>query len=246
MIAYSRSWSEEVTGKNGSDPFSAWQYRQITRELNSEELGLSFNNTPHRLMTSLGYNIDYAKYFASSISFFYNGFKGNAYSYIYSGDANRDGTSSHELMYIPENDADFVWATPEDADAYNVFAAQDPYLKKHAGEFMLRNAAYAPWNSRLDMRFMQEFKLNAGDQQNRLQFSVDVINLMNLLNPDWGINQELVTSSPLIVSGRDAATGKLSVSMRKIGGEYVTKSFQDPGSVASTWGLQLGLRYLFN
>ncbi len=39
MIGYSRSWNEEVTGKSGSDPFSAWQYRQITRELNSDELG---------------------------------------------------------------------------------------------------------------------------------------------------------------------------------------------------------------
>ena len=245
-IAYSRSWGEEVTGKNGSDPFSAWQYRQITRVLNSEELGLSFNNTPHRLMTSLGYTIDYAKYFASSISFFYNGYKGGAYSYIYSGDANRDGTSDHELMYIPEDDADFIWASAADADAWSAFASQDPYLKKHAGDFMLRNAAYLPWNSRLDMRFMQEFKLKSGDQQNRLQFSVDVINLVNLLNKNWGINKELVTNSPLIITGRDDTTGRMIVGMRKIGGDYVTRSFQDPGSVAATWGIQLGLRYLFN
>lgn len=248
MIAYSRSWSEEVTGKNGSDPFSAWQYRQITRDLNSEELGLSFNNTPHRLVASFGYTIDYAKYFASSISFFYNGYKGGAYSYIYSGDANNDGTSSHELMYIPQNQDDFVWSSQADADAWSAFVDQDPYLRDHPGEFMRRNAAYMPWNDRLDMRFMQEFKLKAGDQQNRLQFTVDVINLMNLLNSDWGINQELVTSSPLVLNTPkvDPATGKLSVSMRKIGGEYVTKSFQDPGTVSATWGIQLGLRYLFN
>ena len=245
-IAYSRSWSEEVTGKNGSDPFSAWQYRQITRELNSDELGLSFNNTPHRMMASLGYTIDYAKYFASSISFFLNGYKGGAYSYIYGSDANRDGTSDHELMYIPEGDADFLWATPQDAEAWFKFAAQDPYLKNHAGEFMTRNSAYLPWNSRLDMRFMQEFRLKSGDQQNRLQLSVDVINFVNLLNKSWGINKELITSSPLIVNGRDAATGRLIVRMRQIGTDYVTRSFQDPGSVAATWGVQLGLKYLFN
>jgi hypothetical protein len=112
MIAYSRSWSEEVSGKSGSDPFSAWQYRQITRVLNSDELGLSYNNTPHRFLGTVSYSIDYAKYFASSISFIYNGYIGDAYSYIYSGDANKDGTSSHELMYIPANPATFcgiVW-----------------------------------------------------------------------------------------------------------------------------------------
>lgn len=246
MIGYSRSWNEEVTGKNGSDPFSAWQYRQITRELNSDELGLSFNNTPHRVMASLSYSIEYAKYFGSSISFFYNGYQGDAYSYIYNGDANKDGTSTHELMYIPKSTTDFLWATPADADAYTVFAAQDPYLKKHAGEFMLRNGAYTPWQGRLDMRFMQDFKLKVKDQENKLQFSLDIINFMNLLNSSWGLNQSVVTTSPLMVSGRDVTTGRLIVGMRKIGGNYVTKSFQDPISVAGTWGIQLGLKYLFN
>lgn len=245
MLGYSRSWNEEVSGKSGSDPFSAWQYRQITRELNSDELGLSVNNTPHRVVGSVSYSIEYAKYFGSSISFFYNGYQGDAYSYIYNGDANRDGTSSHELMYIPTSTDDFVW-TAEDAAAYFAFAAQDPYLSKHGGEFMLRYGAYAPWQDRLDMRFLQDFKLKVGGQENKLQFSVDVINFMNLLNPSWGLNQSVVTTSPLMISGRDAATGKMIVTMRKIGGEYVTKSFQDPSSVSGTWGIQLGLRYIFN
>jgi hypothetical protein len=246
MIGYSKSWNEEVTGKSGSDPFSAWQYRQITRELNSDELGLSYNNTPNRVVLSLSYTIEYAKYFASSLSFFYNGYQGDAYSYIYSGDANGDGTSTHELMYIPTGQDDFLWASQADADAYFAYAAQDPYLKKHAGEFMLRNGAYTPWQSRLDMRFMQEFKLKVKEQENKLQFTVDIVNFMNLLNSSWGLNQSVVTTSPLIRTGRDAATNRMIVSMRQIGGQYVTKSFQDPSSVAGTWGLQLGLKYLFN
>jgi hypothetical protein len=250
MVAYSRNWGEEVTGKSGSDPFSAWRYRQITRDANSDELGLTYNNTPHRVIGELNYSIEYAKYFGSTISFFFNGFKGNAYSYIFSGDANKDGTSDVELMYIPANASDFIWSTPADADAYFEFAAQDPYLSKHPGEYALRNAAYAPWYSRLDMRFMQDFKIKTGESVNKLQFSVDVINFMNLLNPHWGINQGYVTPSPLVVSavnnGRDPATGKLIVSTRKISGNYITKSFQDPSTVSATWGIQIGIRYLFN
>jgi hypothetical protein len=246
MIGYSKSWNEEVTGKSGSDPFSAWQYRQIIRELNSDELGLSYNNTPNRVVMSLSYSIEYAKYFGSSISFFYNGYQGDAYSYIYNGDANSDGTSTHELMYIPKSESDFIWASQADADAYFAFAAKDPYLKKHAGEFMLRNGAYAPWQSRIDMRFLQDFKLKVKDQQNTLQFSLDIINLANMLNPSWGLNKNVVTTSPLIVNGRDAATGRLMVRMRQISGDYVGASFQDPSSVSGTWGIQLGLKYLFN
>lgn len=111
---------------------------------------------------------------------------------------------------------------------------------------MVRNGAYTPWNSRIDMRFMQEIKVNTGKQVNALQFSVDVINFANLINSSWGLNQNVVTTSPLIVNGRDAETGKLKVSMTKIGGKYVQHSFQDPTSVAGTWGIQLGLKYLFN
>ncbi len=246
MLAYSTSWGEEVTGKSGSDPFSAWQYRQILRSLNTEETGLALNNTPHRVVANLNYSIEYAEIFKTSISFFYNGFQGNAYSYIYSGDANADGTKDHELMYISGNVDDFIWATPEDLGAYIQFAEQDPYLSKHKGEYMVRNGAYTPWNSRIDMRIMQEFKINVRESVNALQFTVDVINFANLLSSHWGLNQSVVTTSPVIVNGRDAATGKLKVSMRKIGGQFVKKSFQDPTSVEGTWGIQLGLKYLFN
>jgi hypothetical protein len=197
-------------------------------------------------VTSINYSIEYAKYFKTTLSLFYNGYQGNAYSYIYDGDANSDGTKGHELMYIPSNDADFIWASPADLAAYNQFAAQDPYLKKHKGEYMVRNGAYTPWNERFDLRLMQEFKIKVNQSLNSLQFSMDVINFANLLNSSWGLNKSVVTTSPVIVSGRDAATGKLMVSMKKVAGEYATKSYKDPTSVAGTWGIQLGLKYLFN
>ena len=246
MVAYTKTWGEEVTGKTGSDPFSAWQYRIIKEGSNDPELGLTAGNTPHRVIAQANYSIDYYKYFASTISFFFSGYKGDAYSYLYSGDANNDGTSTQELMWIPSNANDFIWATPADATAYFAFAAQDPYLSKHAGQFAYRNAAYNPWNKRIDMRFMQDFKIKAGNTTNTLQFSVDVINLLNLFDCSWGLNQSYVTNSPLVYSARDVATGKIKVSMRKIGGQYVAHSFQNPSTVAGTWGVQLGIRYLFN
>lgn len=246
MIAYSKTWGEEVAGKNGSDPFSAWQYRQILNSLNNEELGLTLNNTPHRIIGTLNYTIDYAKYFTTTISLVYTGYQGDAYSYIYYGDANKDGTSSHELMYIPKTASELLWDTPEDATAYFAFAAQDPYLSKHAGEYAYRNSAYLPFYNRFDVRLLQDIKIKAGSTTNKLQISVDVINFANLLNSSWGLNQSRVTNSPLTVVGKDDATGMLKVKMQKIGTDYVKTSFQDPSTVAGTWGIQLGVRYFFN
>ncbi|HET6556345.1 MAG TPA: hypothetical protein VFG54_03460, partial [Prolixibacteraceae bacterium] len=246
MVAYSKNWGEEVAGKNGSDPLSAWRYRQITRTLNEEEIGLTLNNTPDRVVANLNYTINYARIFATTVSVFYTGYSGQAYSYIYNGDANKDGTSGHELMYIPKNESEFLWATPEDATAYFAFAAQDPYLSKHAGEFAERNAAHEPFYNRIDVRVLQDIKIKVKNTTNKIQISADVINFANMLDSDKGLNQTYITNSPLNVVGKDAATGMLKVSMRKIGDKYVNTSFQDPTSVAGTWGLQLGLRYIFN
>lgn len=246
MVAYSKNWGEEVAGKNGSDPLSAWRYRQITRTLNEEEIGLTLNNTPHRIVANLNYTVNYAKIFATTVSVFYTGYSGQAYSYIYNNDANKDGTSGHELMYIPKDASDFIWATPEDATAYFAFAAQDPYLSKHAGEFAERNAAHEPFYNRIDVRVLQDIKIKVKNTTNKIQISADVINFANLLDSDKGLNQTYITNSPLNAVEKDIPTGKLKVSMRKIGTEYVKTSFQDPSSVAGTWGLQLGLRYIFN
>ncbi len=245
MIAYSRSWGEEVAGKSGSDPFSAWQYRYVSGSSNSDELGLTLNNTPSRIIGSLSYTIDYLKIFSTSISFFYSGFKGNANSFYYNGDANNDGTTN-DLMFIPVRESQLIWATPADATAYFAYAAQDPYLSKHAGEYAVRNAAYSPWNERFDMRLLQDFKIKVGESVNKLQFSVDIINVANLLDSSWGLNKSYIMTSPLTVVGRDAATGLLKVSMRKIGADYISTSFQDPSTVAATWALQIGVRYIFN
>lgn len=246
MVGYSRSMGNEVTGKTGSDPFSAWQYRIIKNSLNDPETGLTSNNTPHRIIAELDYTIEYAKYFATTVSVFYTAYKGNAYSFMYFGDMNKDGTSTHELMYIPKNQSEFIWSSQADADAYFAYAKQDPYLSKHAGEYAERFGAYAPWNKRIDVRLAQDFKMKFKNTGNKLQFTVDVINFANLLNSSWGLNQSVVTSSPLTAVGKDTATGMLKVSMQKIGGEYVKTSFQDPTTVAGTYGIQLGLRYVFN
>ncbi len=246
MVGYSRSMGHEVTGKTGSDPFSAWQYRIIQNSSNLEETGLTSNNSPHRIVAEFNYTIDYAKYFATTISVFYTAYQGSAYSYLYYGDMNKDGTSTHELAYIPKNQNELLWASQADADAYFAYAAQDPYLSKHAGEYAERYAAYNPWQKRIDLRLMQDFKMKFKNTGNKLQFTVDVVNFANLLNSSWGLNQNTVTSSPLTVVGKDATTGMLKVSMQKIGTEYVKTSFQDPTSVSGTYGIQLGLRYVFN
>lgn len=240
-MAYSFNHAEEVTGKNGSDPFSEWKTRAVAGSSDSEEMGFSMNNTPHRVIASAAYRIDYAGRFRSTFSAFYTGCSGRAFSYLYHGDANGDRTA-YDLMYIPGSKDDFIWKNPEDADKYFAYAATDPYLSKHAGEYAKRYAAHEPFYHRLDLRFLQDFFLNVNGRQNTIQLSVDVLNLPNLLNPAWGINRIYIARNvtPLKFESRDESTGKPVVSLGNITGPY-----QDPTSVSAMWNLQVGIRYIF-
>jgi hypothetical protein len=195
------------------------------------------------------YQIDYLKHFKSTFSMFYSGYSGSAFSYIYYNDANKDGTAN-DLMYIPKSKGDFIWKNGDaDADAYFEYAKNDPYLSKHAGEYAKRYSAYEPFYNRVDFRLLQDFYLNVGGKKNTLQLSMDIINLLNMFNSSWGINQVYIGSNnqvtPLQFEGKDANSGKVIVSMRKINDSYMTTAYQDPSSVAATWNLQLGLRYIF-
>jgi hypothetical protein len=249
-LAYTYNYAEEATGKNGSDPYSAWRYRQTLNTLNGTEVGLTMNNTPHRLTAALNYYINYAKYFGTGITLFYNGYTGDSYSYTYYGRPTNDGGVGTYLVYFPKEKNDVMWKTDADWDAYRHFVESDDYVKNHLGEYMQRYDAHLPWNSRWDLRFTQDFKLNIGKTTNTLQFTADVINVANLLNSNWGINKQLNGSNKafpiLAFEGRDAATGKAIVSMNKTGGEYYTSAFDDPNSISATWALQIGLRYIFN
>jgi hypothetical protein len=240
-VAYSFSRTEEVTGKNGSDPFSEWKTRPVAGSPNSEETGFSMNNTPHRIIASAAYRMDYANRFRSTVSLFYTGCSGRAFSYLYYGDANGDGTAC-DLMYIPNSKEDFIWENDGDAEKYFAYADADPYLSKHAGEYARRYAAHEPFYHRLDLRFLQDFFLNVSGRQNTVQLSLDILNLPNLLHSSWGINRITVAQNitPLKFERRDEATGKPVVSLNNIDGPY-----QDPTSVSSTWNLQIGVRYIF-
>ena len=252
-LAYSYNHAEEITGKNGSDPYSAWRYRQTVNSLNSEEIGLTMNNTPNRIIASVNYHIDYAKYFGTTISLFYSGSTGNSYSYTYYGSPMNDGGVPTNLIYIPKSESDVIWVNgTADWNRYMEFASQDKYLKDNMGKYMNRYGAYLPWSSRFDLKFAQDFKFNTnGNMKHNLQFTVDIINLENLLNSDWGLNKVLNGSNKayqlLRYHGIDAATGKarVSVNQNTTSGAYYTNPVGIPSSAAATWAIQLGLRYSF-
>jgi hypothetical protein len=205
---------------------------------------------------------------STQISLFYNGQSGQPFSYRYNGDLNYDGTSN-DLIYVPRTaseinlvpytktvDGNSVTVTAAEQWAQlDAFISQDSYLKDRRGEYAERNGARMPFQHQFDLRILQEFGINSGDNSNRLQLSLDVINVGNLLNNDCGrqytlLNQEFALINYLGLTDADASSTGVDYSSNTPRFTYNPSLTNNKSwsavDLASRWRMQLGIRYIFN
>lgn len=190
MLAYTYTGSKEVSGNPGAQPYELWQNTPTVNGGNHLPLRNSQYLTPNRLIASLGYRFNYAKHFATTISLYYTGYTPGNYSYMYNGDMNQDGINN-DLIYIPKSKDELTFVDKngftavEQAEAFWNYVNQDPYLKKHKGEYAEAYSARYPWLNQFDLKLVQDFNLKVGKTMNTLQLSLDIFNIGNLLKDTW-------------------------------------------------------------
>lgn len=267
-VAYAYTDSRSVND-GGSIAQSIWRDRSISGDPNANVLSYSSFLQQHRVIGVAAYRFAYAnKHAATTISLFYNGASGGRYSYAYAGDLNGDGQTSNDLIFVPRTQSDIqlrdvttgtgaaAVVTYSAADQWrdlNNFIDQDPYLSKKRGQYVERNGAVAPFVSRLDLKLLQEFSLNLGKTRHAFQVSLDVFNVGNLVNSNWGNSQIVTTAAPITFVGYDN-TGANPTGRAVFQFPYLdaanktprTSTFQVGSAIANRWQAQLGLRYLFN
>ncbi|PEN13138.1 TonB-dependent receptor [Longibacter salinarum] len=226
-----------------------FQGNPIAGDPNNPGLGFSEFGLKHRFVAAANYRFDYdfgGSGVATTIGMFAEIAKGDRFSYIYGGDFNGDGVGNNDLLYIPENPASEMTFAPtssmtpsEQAAAFDAYIAQDDYLSENRGSIAERNGALSPWYFSMDLRVAQEFRLNVGDTPNRVRVSLDILNVPNLLNSDWGVRETVQSNAPVSVVDNDA-NGPVF--------QYVgtNKTFQPNPILDSRWRMQLGVRYIFN
>jgi hypothetical protein len=248
MAAYTHTEMKEISGMPGSNANSAWVGLITVNGPNNATLQRSQYVVPDKVIGSLSYRISYLNdLLASTVSLFYSGFTPFGNSFTYSNDMNGDG-NNYDLLYIPKQKGDIQFVSTADEDAFFAFMDQDKYLSSHKGQYAEAYTARAPWVNRLDFRFVQDFSIKAGTTRNTLQFTVDLLNVGHLLNPSWGVYQNMAISNYgaiLKYEGKDAGNVP-RYSMVKVNNEYPTKTFSDYLNINQAWSLQLGLRYIFN
>lgn len=246
-IAYTASRARDLDTGGGSQAGSLWQ-AQVQEDRNDPELGFARFDQPNRFIANLAYQKG-----GTTISVLWDGGENGRYSYTYSGNF---GDNADRLMYVPNDASELnfqeytlngqVITEQRQIDLLNAYIDRDEYLSGKRGEVTERNGAKLPWVNRYDMRITQDIDLTK-DGTNRLQFSMDFLNIGNMFNSDWGVSQTFLQRNILNYRGRNAANEPI-YRFNTVGGtsDFPAESFRVANNVLGAWRLQVGVRYLFN
>ena len=79
-----------------------------------------------------------------------------------------------------------VYSAAQQWTDLNNFIEGDKYLKTRRGQYAERNGLRTTFVNDLDMKIMHEFKLSKTNKSKTLQLSLDVFNVLNLINNRLG------------------------------------------------------------
>lgn len=247
---YTYSEAKEVSANAGSSASSAWSGSPTINSPNEQNLNLSNFAIPHRIVANVSYTLK-----NTTIGVYYSGSSQGRFSYYYSNDVNGDGIAN-DLMYLPTasegvnfvnivSSGNVVYTAAQQQEAFDQFIANND-LEKYRGQILPRNGFLLPWTNRFDVRLSQTIFKDMTMKGDKVQITLDIMNFGNLLNSDWGIYNNNVSSYGAAVLGRSGALSTdPNYTMLRDSGELVTKPYRAASTTSTTWNMMLGFRYSF-
>ncbi len=240
-----------------SDALSSTPTSLVGREQTSDrvttQLGRSSFETTNRFVGAFTWRKDFMKNLTSSINLFISSQTGKPYGHTYNAPRTSFGDTfggnepvdddDTQLLYVPSgpNDPIVMYGSGFDLDGFNAMIDKESCLKR--GKISKKNACTSPSYTRADLRFTQEIRIPSIRwlSDSNLQFIIDIENLGNLLNSDWGRYEQISFPFRKATVTLDGDLGP--------NGELIYNSFRDFGpnvsNSASLWKIQFGLRYNF-
>jgi len=249
-IAYNFLISKDANSIEAELTSDAYDRNPTIGNVNVPNQSNSLYGDKHRIIGVVGKQWIYGanEKWTTSFNGFYEYAQGGRFSYTYQGDINGDGSSLNDLIYIPVtsevgqmNFSGTAQEQVQQAVAFEKFIKQDDYLSDNRGGYMGKYDALSPWRGRWDVKLLQDMKLNVGNgKSNHVQFSIDILNLGNLISSDWGVVQLPVNRQPIAVS-----VDPVSATPTYTFNPDLQETFSDDFSLMSRWQMQFGLRYIF-
>ncbi|MGW8265956.1 MAG: carboxypeptidase regulatory-like domain-containing protein [Longimicrobiales bacterium] len=251
--AYSRSYDRMSLAS--VDLISNYGFTPTHGDPNDPPLTPSNFDRPHKVVLAL-YGTPIPGLERTEVSLLYTGESGLPFSYVYGSDLNGDGypflgpafDRNNDLLYTPLVASE----VPSSYGTFTRLAAAletDPCLKKFRGTFVTRNGCRAPWHNRVDLRMAHNATLRGA----HLRLEADLINVLNLMNRNWGLVKTIPPVSSLLAAyERVPATAELLsewdagiLPFRDDKGNLVTPEPWSVASPASQWQAQFGIRVTF-
>ncbi len=255
MGAYNFGIAKDASSISAEISSDAFDRNPILNNANKAINSNSLYGNKHRFLIAASKRYDYGKdkKWGTTISLFSSWTSGSRFAYVYGGDINNDGTSSNDLLYVPTDGEidNMIFTSLLDVNgviqnqatqrqAFKAFIAQDEYLSEHRGQYTEKYGGETPGFSQIDLRILQDLIVNKRTKQT-LQFSIDIVNLGNLISSKWGVRKYATTAGyyqPLSVSyNNNAPTYQFDPALKT--------TFNDSPDLLSRWQMQFGLRYIF-
>jgi hypothetical protein len=230
-----------------SQALSNFQFAPLDGTIQDRNLRPSAFDRTHKITITGTAEIPYG--FSAGLT--YVGQSGTPYTFVTNGDINGDGINGNDQVYVPASSTDILLAdnattmktAAEENVALQAFIDSQDCLKEARGTILKRGACRNPWQNFLNVRL--GWGIKTIDNQ-RVDVQLDIFNVLNLLNSDWGLFKQAGTgfetgTSFLQAVGYDAASNR------------PIYTFAAPASVINTvysptlsrWRIQVGARYTF-
>ncbi|WP_343486045.1 carboxypeptidase regulatory-like domain-containing protein [Allomuricauda sp. d1] len=235
QLAYNYLDAKEVNSIDAEITGDAFAGNAIVGNANRDVLSNSRYGDAHRIIGIISKSFKTG----TTISTFFEYAKSGRFNYIYGGDINNDGSSINDLIYIPTSSelGQMNFSGPGQAEAFEAFIQQDDYLSDNRGSYAERYGALAPWRGRWDVKVLQDIKIN---DRNRFQLSLDILNIGNLINSDWGVVERQDFDQLLGVTVDDTNTPTFTFDPNR------TNTFSADTRLLSRWQAQVGVRYILD
>ena len=248
--AWSASWTNgnatEVSPMTSSVAMSNYSNRAAFNP-NENTDSVSNTNIKDTVVLSITRRFEFVKNAPTTVNLSYIGRTGRPYSWVFYGDANGDGITFNDLLYVPSgpNDARVAWTDTAQRDAF-FRLVETTSLKDFMGSNPARNSETSPWLQTVDLKLTQQIPLF---KSVRAEVFANILNFANLFNSDWGIQEEVPFSYRRAVAG---ATLNPTANNGKGQWNYVFNSTTLNGvpvtvdeTPVSRWQAQIGMRIKF-
>ena len=241
-VSYLYGESKSILDGTSSQAASNWSNVYNTGDINNTALTRSNFDPGHRFTASGAYEIPMPATLTARVAVYYSGQSGRPWSANFNGDVNNDGVTTNDLLYIPTATDTVTYTNGTYGDLIAYVNAEE-CLAKFIGKIHERNACRSPFQHTLDMKF------NVGVPVGRakVEFTWDILNVLNLIDADYGVLEYANFNDLLIV--RPVLSGnQINYNLQNL---FVNGVRQTPeqqftrSDLLSRWQMQFGARVRF-